>query len=70
MCFHIVELHCVDRALCQFGLQQGISADCDTGKELQKINLRGRTTQSWVQTHLQWIAMWDNRNRVVVHGEP
>ena len=70
VCFHIVELHCADRVLHQFGMRQGIPVDCDTDKELHKIDLRGRTSQSWVQTHLQWIAMWDNRQQFVVRGEP
>lgn len=39
ICFHMVELHQLDLVLCQFGLQQGILATCDTCVDLHEIYL-------------------------------
>ena len=41
VCFHLVEIHTLDRVVCQFEMIQEIPRDVDTDTVLHAIDLRG-----------------------------
>ena len=61
VCFHLVEIHTLDRVVRQFGMIQEISCNVDTNRVLHGIDLRGKIGVNWMQKHAMHIPEWGNR---------
>ena len=51
-CFTIVEVHCSNRGMHQFGLHQHIPDDVYTFDDLHDINHRGKEEDDWSVVHV------------------
>ena len=60
VCFHLVEIHTLDRVVRQFGMIQEISCNVDTNRVLHGIDLRGKIGVNWMQKHVVHIHEWGN----------
>ena len=38
--------------------------------KLHKINMGGRTNINWVEKHAKWIRYWQQRQSMVLQGQP
>ena len=63
---NIVEMHCSDRVLHQFGMQQPIPEPVNTKVSLHKVDLRGNVHQNWASFHDTYIDRWNNRLQHVI----
>ena len=61
VCFHLVEIHTLDRVVHQFGMIQEISRDVDIDTVLHAIDLRGKVSVDWMRKHAMHIVEWGNR---------
>ena len=59
-------MHCPDRVLRQFGMQQPILEPVDTNVSLHKIDLRGNVHKDWTSFHDTYIDWWNNRLQHVI----
>ena len=67
ICFDIVEVHLLERVLCQYGLVQGIPPPCDTEPELHIISPKNQCTMNWMEINWRHIALWDRRLELLAH---
>lgn len=69
--WHIVEFHCPERVMRQFGMHQSIpdNTDTDIGK-LHHWSLAGFTGRDWAAFHSDWVKCWNARVTAVVNGQP
>ncbi len=65
-CTNIVEMHCPDRVLRQFGMQQPILELVDTNVSLHKIDLRGNVHKDYASFHDTYIDWWNNQLQHVI----
>ncbi len=70
ICTDVVEMHCPDRVLRQFGMQQPIPERVDTKVSLHKVDLRGNVHQNWATYHDTYIDRWNNRLQHVITRDP
>ena len=68
ICIHIIEWHCPNRVLRQFGYVQPIPRDPYRLDALHYNNFRDHDTD-WAEKHAQWILLWGRRAHNVVVGQ-
>ena len=68
ICVHIVEMHCPDRVLRQFGMQQPIPRPVNTNVTLHSVTLRKRGTD-WTKKWESHIDTWNNRLEHVITSD-
>jgi hypothetical protein len=54
-CFSIVEMHCLDQVMQQFGLSWHISDYIDTGDEQHNISRQGKHEVNWLVIHASYL---------------
>ncbi|KAI5016439.1 hypothetical protein ZWY2020_006290 [Hordeum vulgare] len=68
ICFYAVEYHFVDRVATQFGIRQGIPTELTNSVITNLHRYSRRNNQDifdWVAKHQSWIAMWNQRERLI-----
>ncbi|XP_062187888.1 serine/threonine-protein phosphatase 7 long form homolog [Phragmites australis] len=70
ICFYIVEMHCPNRVMRQFGRLQRTPPDMTpTSVALHKIDRRKqRGARDWRDVHHSYLVQWSNRAQTIVHG--
>uniref|UniRef100_A0A2N9I3F0 Aminotransferase-like plant mobile domain-containing protein n=1 Tax=Fagus sylvatica TaxID=28930 RepID=A0A2N9I3F0_FAGSY len=68
ICVHIVEMHCPDCVLRQFGMQQSIPRPINTDVTLHAVTLRKRDTD-WTKKWKSHVDMWNNRFEHVITSD-
>ncbi|XP_071914096.1 serine/threonine-protein phosphatase 7 long form homolog isoform X1 [Coffea arabica] len=69
--WHIVEIHCPDRVMRQFGMRQKIPEPVDTNQGgLHQLDLSGYPGRNWAHFHRNWIGYWNERAGAQVPGVP
>ncbi|XP_062186666.1 serine/threonine-protein phosphatase 7 long form homolog [Phragmites australis] len=70
ICFYIVEMHCPNRMMRQFGKLQGTPPDTiPTFVALHKIDKRKqRGARDWRDVHHSYLVQWTNRAQTIMHG--
>jgi mobile domain-containing protein len=69
ICWHIVEPHCPERVLRQFGLFQAIPPPVDEAEHdrLHRVDRRGKPNMDWSRKHTAYVAKWDDRRGAILH---
>uniref|UniRef100_A0A2N9IJ12 Aminotransferase-like plant mobile domain-containing protein n=1 Tax=Fagus sylvatica TaxID=28930 RepID=A0A2N9IJ12_FAGSY len=68
ICVHIVEMHCPDRVLRQFGMQQSIPRPINTYVTLHAVTLRKKETD-WTKKWESHVDTWNNRLEHVITSD-
>lgn len=64
--FEIVEIHCPDRVMRQFGLGQHIPDPIDTDDRLHQLSRRGRGEENWNVVNSDFIQLWETREHFII----
>ena len=68
--WYIIEFHCPDRVMRQFGLLQNIPEVVNTNLNgVYQLNLSGYPGRNWAQFHRGWIQYWNARANAEVTGQ-
>nr|XP_027087693.1 serine/threonine-protein phosphatase 7 long form homolog [Coffea arabica]XP_027087694.1 serine/threonine-protein phosphatase 7 long form homolog [Coffea arabica] len=68
--WHIIEFHCPDRVMRQFGLVQNVPEPVNTNPQgLHQFDLSGYPGRNWAQFHSAWIQYWNARANAEVTGQ-
>lgn len=68
ICWHIVEPHCPERVLRQFGFLQTIppTVDKDEHAKTHGFTRQGKPNNNWRQIHNAYVEQWDDRRGSVL----
>ncbi|CDP12451.1 unnamed protein product [Coffea canephora] len=69
--WYIIEFHCPDRVMRQFGMRQEVPEPVDTNRGgLHQLDLSGYPGRNWADFHKGWIGYWNARATAEVPGVP
>ena len=70
ICFPVVVWHQTNKVMLQFGLCQDIPNPSHNLDQVYYIDMSGHSGTNWAEKYQWWIAIWNERDKHVLIGQP